>query len=258
MVDHSPVTPLAFPFPYFTITRAAAALLRGRKRRFSLDSCREIAALSPPLRVIGTEYLPASGPCLVTVNHYARPGFWAWWLAFAVSAVIPADIHWVITRELEFQGQKLRHFRRLLTRFAIQGLARVYGFTIMPPMPPDPGDVTRRALAIRHLFQHLIHNPTCFVGLAPEGMDMPGGVLGWPPPGSGRMMLHLTRLGMKVLPVGAYEENGVFTIRFGPAFLLHVQSDLSRSSADAFASRLVMQHIARLLPVHLQGEFLEV
>jgi hypothetical protein len=72
------------------------------------------------------------------------------------------------------------------------------------------------------------------------------------------MMLHLTRLGMKVLPVGAYEENGVFTIRFGPAFLLHVQSDLSRSSADAFASRLVMQHIARLLPVHLQGEFLEV
>ena len=82
--------PLTFPTPTGTVMRAAASLVIGRSRRFGDDARREIATLKTPLKVTGQEYIPTAGPCLVTVNHYARPGFWAWWLAFAVSSVFPA------------------------------------------------------------------------------------------------------------------------------------------------------------------------
>ena len=66
----------------------------------------KIATLKTPLKVTGQENIPTSGPCLVTVNHYARPGFWAWWISFAISSVLPVDIHWVMTRELTYPGQR--------------------------------------------------------------------------------------------------------------------------------------------------------
>ena len=50
-------------------------------------------------------------------------------------------------------------------------------------------------LAVRRLFAYARSTPNPILGLAPEGMDLPGGILGWPPPGGGRVMLQLARNG---------------------------------------------------------------
>ncbi len=34
---------------------------------------------------------------LITVNHYSSPGFQALWIATLISAILPLDIHWVMT-----------------------------------------------------------------------------------------------------------------------------------------------------------------
>jgi hypothetical protein len=244
-----------FPTPYGTAFRAAASLLARRKRRFRDDARRETDALQPPLVVTGQGNIPAAGPCLVTVNHYGRPGFWAWWLAFAVASVIRAEMHWVMTREIAYRGQRRSQALRLLTRLGIRGLGQVYGFTIMPPMPPDPAEVTERSLALRHLFAAIRSTPALFVGYSPEGTTMPGGALGWPPPGSGKMMLHMARCGLKFLPAGAYEANGAFHLGFGSPYSLELPPDMPRDAADREASRIVMGRIGRLLPQHMISDF---
>ena len=244
-----------FPTPYGTALRAAASLLIGRKRGFRDDARREIAALQPPLQVTGQENIPAAGPCLVTVNHYGRPGFWAWWLAFAIAAVVPAEMHWIMTREIAHRGEKRSQVLRLLTRLGIRGLGRVYGFTLMPPMPPDPAEVTERSLALRRLFTTIRSTPAPFVGLSPEGATLPGGALGWPPPGSGKMMLHMARHGLKILPTGAYETGGAFHLSFGPLYTLDLPPGLPREAADREASRLVMSRIGQQLPELMIGDF---
>ena len=85
---------------------------------------------------------------------------------------------------------------------------------------------------------------------------MPGGILGWPPPGGGRMILQLARNGCAILPVGACEADGAFCLSFGPSFRLDLSPGLPGSHRPE-ASRQVMQRIAPLLPAHLRGEFVD-
>ena len=160
-----------------------------------------------------------------------------------------------MTRELTYLGLRRAVVLRPLTRLGISWFGRVYGFTIMPPMPPDPADAAERGLAVRHLFAYARSTLNPILALAPEGMDMPGGILGWPPPGGGRVMLQLARNGFNILPVGAYEGDGALCLSFGPSFRLEVPPGLPPSHQDREASRQVMQHIARQLPGHLRGEF---
>jgi len=81
--------PGPYALPAGWLFRLGADLLRGRPRSFRADARTCIAGLQPPLQVEGREYIPACGPCLLTVNHYTRPGLRAWWLALAVSAALP-------------------------------------------------------------------------------------------------------------------------------------------------------------------------
>jgi len=76
-----------------------------------------------------------------------------------------------------------------------------------------------------------------------------------PSPGLGRFGLLLSRAGLKYCPVGAYEMDGSFHIHFGEAYELGVPAALSVEGKDWQASQIIMEQIAELLPVHLQGEF---
>lgn len=246
---------LRYPLPIGLVTRAAGALLLGRRRAFRPDARREIASLRIPLLVTGRDHIPAAGPCLVTVNHYVRPGYMAWWTSFAISAQLPAEPHWMMTRELSFPGQKRDLVLRPLTRLGIIWFCRVYGFTRMPPMPPNPAEAAERAQAIRHLFTFIRQKGDGWIGLAPEGRGWPGSCLGWPPAGAGRLMMQLAREGFAILPAGVYEAGGALHLHFGPVYHLGPLPDLPKSELDHEASRQVMEHIACLLPTGLRGEF---
>jgi hypothetical protein len=242
--------------PIRALWRLPWALVSGQGRSFRDDALACVAAIDPPLQVFGREHVPAGGPGLITVNHYSRPGFRAWWIPIAVSAVVAAGITWVATSAWRFENRPLaRHALRPLSGWVIRRLAQVYGFSTMPPMPPSPAEVVERAEAVRRLLARVRRQPRPLVGLAPEGSDAPGGVLQWPPAGAGRLVLHLARLGLEITPVSVCEADGALAVRFGPPYRIILPPALSPDERDRQASRIVMQHIALLLPSHLRGPF---
>ncbi len=230
------------------------SLARRRRRSFRADAQAAVSRLRPPLQVLGREHIPAAGPCLLTVNHYHSPTFQAWWLSLSISASVPADVHWIITSTLTFKDWRANVITPL-SQWTLPRVARMYGFTPMPPMPPRPFEAAARAESVRDVLRFIRDTGRPVVGLAPEGGDAPGGVLAALPPGSGRLIQHLSTLGLTIIPIGAYESDGAFCIHFGAPYSLQVDTALPPDERDAAAGNCVMRHIAELLPPRLRGPF---
>ncbi|KAF0106172.1 MAG: hypothetical protein FD146_2761 [Anaerolineaceae bacterium] len=245
-----------YSYPLRLLPGLTASLLFGGRRSFRADAQACIERLKPPLRVLGAENIPQAGPALITFNHYYRPGFPAWWLALAIAAAVPVEMHWVMTGELTFPGKWYAFAGRPISRWFLQRLSKIYGFTIMPPMPPRPKDVEARARSVREYLDYARKHPQAILGLAPEGRDNPPhGALAHPAPGAGRFLLLLAGLGFPVTPAAAYEEAGEFCLRFGAAYRLQVPPRTGPDEKDRAAAEIVMRQIAALLPERLRGEF---
>lgn len=244
-----------YAYPWRTLLGLGRHVCFGGQRSFRADARACIGRLRPPLRLHGAENIPARGPALVTLNHYCRPGFNAWWNALAIASVVPAEMHWTVTGELTFPGKRYAALGQTGSRWLMRRLSNVYGFTAMPPMPPRPGDVMPRASAVRRVVEHARQHPAAILGLAPEGMDMPGGVPGRPPAGVGRFIALLAGLDFRVTPAGVYEQDDEFCLHFGPAYALRLPAGLPAEEKDRLAAQIVMEAIARLLPLSLRGEF---
>ena len=66
----------------------------------------------------------------------------------------------------------------------------------------------------------------------------------------------LSKAGLRnFIPVGAYEADGVFHIHFGESYELNIPVYVSPDEKVDQVSQIIMENIARLLPVHLRGEF---
>jgi len=214
-----------------------------------------VRLLEPPLKVYGAENISREGPVLLVFNHYVRPGFRAWWMALALAAVIPEDVHFVMTAELTFPGKWYGSVGRVGSRWLLQRLARVYGFTTMPPMPPRRRDLEARAHAVRQVLTFVRRNPQAILAIAPEGGDQPDGVLDWPPAGAGRFLALLAEAGYPLLAVGIYEEDGCLCLRFGRVWTLESPAGLSPDERDRHVAAQVMRAIAQQLPARLRGVF---
>jgi 1-acyl-sn-glycerol-3-phosphate acyltransferase len=228
---------------------------RNQPRSFREDALHCLAQGQPALQVTGRENIPTSGPALLTLNHYSRPGFQAYWMALAVSSVVPVEMHWTMTAAWTDDGSIKSKVLAEISRRSFPRLARIYGFTPMPPMPPRPYEAERRARAVRQVLRAAKRQPPPLFVLAPEGRDMPGGRLGRPPLGVGRFLILLAELGYPVCPVGVYEADGCLCLNFGAAFALDIPAGLTREDSEGYASGTVMRAIARLLPEGLTGEF---
>jgi hypothetical protein len=244
-----------YTYPPLGFFRLAPNVLFGGQRSFRRDGQLCIAQLKPPLRVLGVENIPQGGPCLITFNHYYRPGFDAWWMALALAATLPVDIHFVMTGELTWPGKWYAPLGMAGSRWLLRRLSKIYGFTTTPPMPPRPKDVEARAKSVREFLSYARKHPQAMLGLAPEGGDQPGGVLNWPASGAGRFVLLLAEQGFPVLPVGAYEEAGEFCLRFGALYRFQVPRGLAPDEKDRCAAQTVMSGIAAQLPPRLRGDF---
>jgi hypothetical protein len=166
-------------------------------------------------------------------------------------------MHWVMTGEFTYSGRWYAPFGAIGSRILLRRIARVYGFTTMPPMPPRPKEVEDRAASVRRVLEHVRHAKDPVLGLAPEGYDPPNGILRRPASGLGRFGLLLSRAGLKFIPVGAYEADGFFYLHFGKSYQLSVERELGPDEKDERAAQIIMKNIARLLPLHLRGEFVE-
>jgi hypothetical protein len=225
--------------------------LQRRPRSFRSDAQRLVNRLSPALHVDGTIPDVSRGSWLVVINHYTRPGFRAWWIPMAISASLPREICWITTGMLTFPDRLRAATVTPASRWFLRHIARLYGFIPMPPMPPRPFEIEARALAVRRALRRAAE-PEALMGLAPEGGDMPGGVLTPPPSGSGRFLRHLARRGLRLIPVGAFEDAGRLCLRFGQPFDLPAAVP---DPVDEGASRQVMSAIAACLPKPLRGTY---
>jgi hypothetical protein len=246
------------PLPWQLAPGLAADLLLGRLRSLRADALVSIAGLNPGLEVLGGEFIPQSGPCQLTVNHYTRPGLPAWWLVLATCACVPVEIHWIMTSAWTYPDPLRRRLVTPLTRVLFGRIARMYKFTSMPPMPPDPEEVEARARAVRQVLEYARQEDRPVIGLAPEGRDSPQdrpGELVEPPPGVGRFVLQLNRLGLPIYPVGVYEQSERLRIHFGRPYDLEIPEGLNSGERDRAAGEAVMMRIAKLLPRELHGGF---
>lgn len=243
---------IRYHLPHSLVTGILWSALTLQRRSFVRDARAALAGLQPPLEVAGGENVPPRGPFLVACNHYSRPGFDAWWLALAISAAVGArrvpdvdpEVRWVMTAAWTFPESRWKHrFLTPLTKWAFRRVAQVYGFVPMPAMPPDPDEVEERARAV--LATVRLARRGFSIGLAPEGMDTPGG-LGEPSEGVGRFLALLVEAGLVILPVGASERSGRLRVSFGPVFTPQIPR--AREERDRTVARQVMEAIARQLP----------
>ena len=244
-----------YPYPAYLVPSFVASLLTGKQRSFHRDAQLCIERIKPPLRVLGEEHIPSAGPSLITFNHYYRPGFHAWWMALAIAARVPVEMHWVMTAELTFLGKWYSSLGRAVSRWLLKRVAQMYHHTTMPPMPPRPRDVEGRARSVREVISFVRQHPHAVLGLAPEGGDQPGGVVHLPAPGAGRFILLLAEQGFPILPVGAFEEAGEFCLCFGPSYQLQLPPGLAAQEKDRYAAQILMSAVAGQLPTRLRGEF---
>jgi len=247
--------PPAYPTPWNLVPGLAAAMLFRRRRSFRADARVALDLLQPPLELRGTEHIPTSGPFLLTINHYGRPGFMTWWLTFSTSAALPVDVHWVMTGAWIFPGKWYEALVGKLTTWLFRQLARVYDFTNMAPVPPYSNEVEERARAVRRVLQVARRTPQPVIGLAPEGQDHPGAVLGPLPSGAGRFIARLAPYCQVILPAGIFELDDRLCLQFGAPYLLELPSTLAGDALDAHVGPIVMKAIATLLPEQLRGEF---
>jgi hypothetical protein len=242
---------------YPNINRTSASILYAalisQRRSFSQDARAFVRRLDPPLVVEGS-YPPDPGDGLVlAVNHYSRPGFGAWWIALAVAGTCPWEMHWTVTSAWIYDDPLRSILITPISRWLLARLAATYGFTSMPPMPPRPQDVERRALAVRNLLKIIEQTPSTVIGLAPEGADSMDGKLMLPPSGIGRLLAHLLARGFKILPVAVYESVHSLVLAIGSTLDLEIPKD--RQLQDRQLSNQTMQAIAALLPIHLRGPY---
>lgn len=244
-----------YGYPPGAVVGLAFSTILGLRRSFREDAVCCIGRLEPSLRVFGKENIPQNGPCVITVNHYHRPGFGAEWLALGISATVPREMHWIMTAEWTAPGKWYEPVKGAYSRLLLKVLSRVYGYSTMPPMPPRPKDVETRARAVRSVLEYARYHPDFMLGLAPEGANQDGGKLSMPASGAGRFALLLAGLGSEFVPVGAYEDKGAFCLHFGPIYRLEVIPDMTTYEKDRLVADTLMKRIAKVLPERLRGDF---
>jgi hypothetical protein len=240
-----------YRFPLLPLMLWLGDFLLARPRSFARDSRITLNGNLPPPCVQGVEHLPPDGTFILVMNHYERNGLLIHFCAMAVSVAVAdrrphsPEVRWVITSE--WYG---RHIGPLsipvwLIRWAFRRVSRLYGLIIMPRAAER---TVGRAAAIRRLAEEVRAGES--VGLVPEVLGK--GTLIEAVPGTGLVLLALSRGRVPIVPVGLWEDDEMLMVRFGEPFALKVGSS-DRQEQDRQARERVMVAIGRLLPERYWG-----
>jgi len=242
-----------YPFVTPSTLRIAGSILTGSRRDFLSDAQRLVAQLRPAPIVEGLVPDMTGLGWLVIANHLHSQAFRAWWIALTVTTALEARLHWIMTGAWVYSNGWQRLTLEPAMHWVLTRLARVYGFTSMPPMPPRPWEVQARARAVLAAVRFAEANPEAIIGLVPEGGDSTDGRLMPPPSGVGRFIHLLTQPGRRILPVGVFEEDGILHLKFGATFCLPGPGP--RKDRDRWVVETCMRAVAECLPVYLRGAY---
>ena len=216
-----------------TVLQVIGARWLKKRRSFHAEALKLTARVSPPIIYQGMENIPAGCGCLVTINHYSRPGFNTAWIALGLSAAFPEEVTWVMSDEWVFAGNPLAFLLRPAMRYILESINFVYSFLSMPTMVTGYAEGVEKSAAVRRVIEFARAHPQSIIGLAPEGQDSPNNGVGDLPTGSGKFIHYLDKMGFQILPVGITEQQGHLVVKIGKPYRLNVPSISNPSEVDA-------------------------
>ena len=225
-------------------------LVLRRGRNLGVDGLELFAGRDPRPRVEGIERVPASGPWVLAMNHYERPGLRVWWGVSLVTAAVwrhrdgSPPVRWLMTDRFEaFRMGGIRWPDGLMT-WLLDRIAWAYGFLLVAR---PRGDAAPRATVLREARRTLRAGGV--LGVTPEAAGGSGPQLAPAWPGSGASLAWLSSGSVPVVPVAFFEDAaGRMIARFGEPFVL------DRGLGER-AAEVVMGAIAGLLPPELRGHY---
>jgi hypothetical protein len=215
----------------------------GRGERTSIDqfTAAIVARLNPPPIFRGLDHLPESPGFVLAANHYQRKGLWILHTAAALTRPIrdryPAadpPVRWVVTAN--WPPLKLGPFE--VPSPGDWLLPKVAHTLWCYPVSFAGANPVYTARSLRAILRQA-PRMQCPLGLFPEGVAGTAGNLNPPLPGVDRLLSHLAKAGVPVLPARVSEAQRLI-ITFGPLI------PTSQLLAAPDPAQLVMRRIADL------------
>jgi 1-acyl-sn-glycerol-3-phosphate acyltransferase len=236
------VSELRYPLPLKLIAAQGANF--ARRKPVSIDQfTRDIVAMMDPRPLLlGLSHLPPSARFILAANHFQRKGMWILHPAAALTHAVrehygPGDppVRWVVTANWPRIKLGPLAFRSpgdlLLPRVADVWSCYSVSFHGTNPV--------YTAKSLRKILRETPRSARP-LGLFPEGVAGQAGKVNEPLPGVGRLIGHLAKSGVPVVPVGVAATDRL-VVRFGPVIsepeLLHAPD----------AAKLVMDRIGQLI-----------
>ncbi len=233
---------LSYPVPWRVVFGLGPHIANGTRTSVDAFSAGICSLMRPEPEIHGQCNLPHSARFVLVANHYQRKGMWILHPAAALTQAIrvhygPGDppVRWVVTAN----WPPIRIGR---LSFASPGdilLPRVAEALACYPVSFAGSNQSFTARSLRRLLREAPKSDRP-LGLFPEGVAGTARVLSEPLPGIARLLTHLARSGMPVVPAGI-SECGRLVIRFGEL----VTAEELLAAADA--ARLAMSRVAKLI-----------
>jgi len=253
--------PQRYRLPLRYLLAMLVSVLTGRRRSFSADARWLLSQLPIPPRIAGEEHIPARGPFVVVANHYQRPGLWvAWGVCLISMAVAPRrlespEVRWAMAGEWRARPLGPLPWPAPLLRWLFRRTAATYEHIVVPAADFMSAGRAHAARAMLRALQppagEAIPAP---LGLLPEGRNSPDRSLQQLDRSIGRLLLHLCRGDIPVLPAAIREVEGALTVTFGRPVSLEPFQAAGDEAANAALDE-VMQAVARLLPHSMHGAY---
>lgn len=206
---------------------------------FTAEVCR---AIVPAPMVFGVEKLPANPTFVLAANHYQRKGLWILFPAAVLTQMVrqrygamDPPVRWMVTANWP-------RVRVGPLSFPSPGdilLPRVADALACYPVSFAGSNHAFTAGSIRRILREAPHANRP-LGIFPEGVGGSAGALTKAIPGVDRLMSHLAKAGMPVVPVCISESHGQLAFRIGEVISV---AEILRSDN---AAELVLSHIATL------------